>query len=72
MKRIVWEWEQIDESTRRTKVMGGWLIQTTITTKNSCATNTMFLSDQHHEWHPCAPFVDPQIKKSELAKDFKA
>lgn len=72
MKKIVWEWEQIDESTRRTKVMGGWLIQTTVTTKNSCAINTMFLVDQHHEWYPSAPFVDPQIKKSEIAKDFKA
>jgi len=71
MKKIVWEWEVLDETTSRVKVIGGWLLQTKLVTKNSCSLSTIIINDQHWEWHPCAPFVDPQIKKSELAKDFK-
>ena len=72
MKKITWEWEQLDECTKRVKVVGGWLVQTGVLTKNSCSISTIFVQDQHWEWYPAAPFVDPQIKKSELAKDFKA
>jgi|HubBroStandDraft_5_1064220.scaffolds.fasta_scaffold20468_3 hypothetical protein len=70
-KKIVWNWEQIDESTKRVKVMGGWLIHTTVTTKNSCATNTIYLHDQDWQWQPVEPYVDPQVVKANLAKDFK-
>lgn len=72
MKKIVWAWEQIDENNKRVKVNGGWLIQTMLTTKNSCAVNTMFLADQDWQWQPIEPYVEPQIKKNDLAKDFKA
>jgi hypothetical protein len=70
-KKIVWNWEQIDECTKRVKVMGGWLVQTGVLTKNSCALSTVFLEDRDHQWQPIEPYVDPQVVKANLAKDFK-
>jgi hypothetical protein len=70
MKKIVWEWEMIDPTTSRVKVIGGWLIKSGVITKNSAAVDLLFIVDQHHEWYPTAPFVDPQIEKSKLAKEF--
>lgn len=73
MKQIVWEWEFIDGYTRRTKVVGGWLVVAeVVSNKGGVALTSIFIPDQHWEWHPCAPFVDPQIRKAEIAKDFKA
>lgn len=73
MKQITWEWEQIDEFTSRVKVIGGWLVvHKRETMKGNIAMTSVIITDQHWEWHPCAPFVDPQIKKSQIAKDFQA
>ncbi len=69
--KIVWQWEVIDEFVSRVKVKGGWLVKTTVTTKNGVAVDTMFLADQHHEWCPCEPFVDIEVKKASIAKDFE-
>ncbi len=73
MKQIVWEWEKISEQVSRVKVIGGWLVHhRTITNKSNTSECMVFIQDQHWEWAICAPFVDPQIKKAEIARDFKA
>jgi hypothetical protein len=73
MKKIVWEWEQIDEITSRVKVMGGWFICKRLSnSKGVISESIVFLPDQDWQWQPCAPFVDPQIEKANIAKDFKA
>ena len=71
-KKIVWDWENIDDTTSRVKVMGGWMIRSVIPMKGHTAVSTMFLHDTDWQWQPIAPYVDVKVEKSNLAKDFKA
>lgn len=84
MKKIVWQWEKIDDNTARVKVLGGWVVlhiqqtyfngeakkQTNVNVNNS--ESMIFIPDQDWQWQPIEPYVEPQIKKNDLAKDFKA
>jgi hypothetical protein len=67
-KKIVWEWEQIDESTARVKVMGGWWVIKI--NKKSSSVASIFIADNDWQWQPIEPYVDPQVQKANLAKDY--
>ena len=72
VKKIVWEWERIDDYTARVKVAGGWMIRSgIITAKSSTSIALMFVPDTDWQWQPIEPYVDPQIAKASIAKDFK-
>lgn len=73
VKKVEFKWEQLDENTKRVKVMSGWLIvHCTKGTKNNFTESMVFLADQHWEWQVLPPIEDPEVKKKNLANDFKA
>lgn len=71
-KKIVWEWEKLDEFTRRAKVIGGWIVHSHkngITTKGKeshllCSESAIFVPDRDHEWTIVSPIVEVIPKKS--------
>lgn len=73
-KKIEWKWEQIDDGTRRVKVMGGWLVNTHRIINNGKAMLSdqalVFIADKDYEWQPTAPIVDPEVNRANLAKDY--
>lgn len=72
-KKIVWQWESIDEFTSRVKIMGGWLVVHKSAGKkgNFCITSVI-VNDTDWQWQPIEPYVDPQIEKVNIAKDYQA
>jgi hypothetical protein len=67
-KKIVWQWEQIDEFTTRVKVFGGWWLVKI--NKKATSVGSIFIPDQDWQWEPIEPYVDPQVVKANLAKDY--
>ena len=67
-KKIVWDWEEIDECAKRVKVIGGWILHH----KTQKTESMVFINDTDWQWQPIAPYVDAKIEKANLAKDFKA
>jgi len=67
-KRIDWNWEVLDEQTKRVKVIGGWLIVHT-NEKLKCE-SMVHLPDRDHEYEIMPPIVDTQIERADIAKDF--
>lgn len=65
-KQIEWEWEKLDETTFRSKVIGGWLVlhctHTIITSDKKRemvrSESMQFVADRDHEWS-IAPHFDP-------------
>lgn len=49
------EWEKLDESTRRAKVIGGWIVQCKIFEEGSkgvmISESSVFVPDAHHKWN---------------------
>ena len=66
-KKIEWQWEQLDEGTRRVKVIGGWLVNTHRRLDNGKSATfdqaLAFVSDRDHEWT-----IVPPIQAVEAAK----
>ena len=50
-RKIPHELEQMDESTWRYKVYGGWIVKTIHKEGKLCAISTVFILDREHEWH---------------------
>jgi len=69
-KKIVWDWEAIDDCTVRVRVIGGWWVVTHTEGKNRMP-SSIFIPDQHWEWEPIEPYVDPAVKRQALAQDFE-
>jgi hypothetical protein len=70
-KKIEWEWELLDEFTKRAKVIGGWVIEYGCHTNKGSITNTMvFVPDRDHEWAIAPKIVEKAAIKTALAKDF--
>lgn len=81
MRKIVWEWEALDESTSRTKVIGGWLVlhinQVSVGNdkkRELLHTESMaFVADTEHRWQVVPPLKEiPKNTGNVLANDFKA
>lgn len=76
IKKMQWNWEQLDEGTRRTKVIGGWLINTHRRCDNGKLSSfdqaLVFVSDPDHQWVIVPPMPDLKAEKVSLAKDFEA
>lgn len=71
-KKIVWEWEVIDQNTKRVKVVGGWLlIHQTLNGNKAVSESSVFITDQHWEWKPIEPYVDPVVERANMAKDYE-
>lgn len=78
-KKIEWQWEQIDASSYRAKVIGGWILlhtnHTTITDgkkRDMVQTESMvFIADRDHEWHILPPIAEREaLKPTVKADDF--
>jgi len=71
-KKIEWQWELLDEFTKRAKVIGGWIVQHgSHTNKGSICESMTFVADRDHEWHIMPPVVTETAKKIAQAKDFE-
>lgn len=69
--KLEWKWEPLDDNTARAKVIGGWLIQSFITSNKGNVGNAMvFLADRDHTWVIRPPMIDEKIERNELAKEF--
>ena len=70
-KRIEWEWEVLDEFTKRAKVIGGWVLLHHTTVKGQVAESMVMIPDRDHEHEILIPKADPVIERSAIAKDFE-
>jgi hypothetical protein len=59
-KQLEHKWEQMDVSTWRAKVLGGWIVKTLDfdSKLKLLSTSLVFLQDRDHEWHVLKPAVD--------------
>jgi hypothetical protein len=62
MKKVNYLWEQLDETTSRLKVIGGWMI---VYGSNKMLTS-IFAPDQNHEWYPVRPTTPAAEVKQEI------
>ena len=62
-KKLEFEWEQVfcnqNSDTIRAKVIGGWLVQTTISDAKRVSTSSVFVPDRDHEWYVLPPKAVP-------------
>ncbi len=76
--KLDWKWEKLDETTYRSKVIGGWLllhtnsIAITDGKKREAAQSEsmVFIADRDHQWFIKPPVKDEQAVKDDIAKDF--
>jgi hypothetical protein len=67
-KRIEWKWEQLDETTWRAQVYGGWIVK--FADKKSVCME--FVSDRDSEWTIIPIKSDePKIQAKALAKEYE-
>ena len=59
-----WEWEKLDEVSRRVKVVGGWIVQSeAMSPKGQCAISAVFIPDSEHQWGILPP---PKAEEPEI------
>jgi hypothetical protein len=67
-KRIEWNWEHLDETTSRIKVIGGWLVRTVLNhQKHGVGVGLAFVADRDHEWNILPP-IQTQAASSQVNK----
>lgn len=60
-KKIEWEWEALDDCTKRAKVIGGWVLMRLGAVdvekgkKIQFRESLIFIPDRDHEWHVLPP-----------------
>lgn len=78
-KRIEWKWEILEEnpasSSKRVKVMGGWIVvhQTYYdlgTQKATLCESSVFLADKDHEWCILPPTKEEVQIKQDKSEEF--
>ena len=62
MKKISYLWEQLDETTSRLKVIGGWMV---VHGSNKMLTS-IYVPDKDHEWYPLKPTSPAVEVKQEI------
>lgn len=68
-KKLEWKWEELDKSTKRSKVIGGWIV--TLENSKHTAVTSVFIADRDHEWHIVQPVQEAApVQKSSIAEDF--
>lgn len=74
-KRIEWQWEVLDASSRRAKVIGGWVLNThrwdTSTKTPTMSESSVFIPDRDHEWNILPPVKAEETKPQNKAADFE-
>lgn len=74
-KKIEWQWEQLDESTWRAKVIGGWVLKVRMFIEGKrgvvMSESMTFIPDRDHEWHIIPPVVPETAKKIAQSEDFE-
>lgn len=64
MRKVEWKWEDLDECTKRAKVIGGWLVKSIASIKNNNLSVVMcFVADSDHQWVITAPFNPSDLGK---------
>jgi hypothetical protein len=74
-KRLEWKWELLDERTARARIIGGWIINhITQDTENRIllSESSIFIPDRDHEWTIVEPFIEPEVVKKDMAKDYES
>lgn len=70
-KKIEWSWEQLDAGTARIKVIGGWIVCSSISHKGHLALSNVFVPDRDHEWTIVPPMQEVKVEhKKSLSEDF--
>ena len=71
--KLYWNWEKLDETTYRAKVIGGWLVKTHASAEGksgwAISETVTFLQDSEHRWVILQP-PKPEEKKPSVAQDF--
>ena len=49
-QKIDWNWERLDNSTWRAKILGGWLVKSEFTNNKSASVSIAFVPDRDHGW----------------------
>jgi hypothetical protein len=71
--KLKWEWELLDEFTKRAKVKGGWLVHHgSHTGKGSISESMVLISDPDHQWVILKPVEEKPQPNKLAAADFKA
>lgn len=47
---IEFKWENIENDTRRAKVIGGWIVNSWYFTEEAISDTTVFVPDKYHKW----------------------
>lgn len=72
-KKMEWQWEVLDEKTKRAKVVGGWVLKVTDSDSKlkllSCS--SLFIADRDHEWYITKPEEAEASKPTVSAADFE-
>jgi len=63
---LPWKWEDVDGSTQRARVIGGWLIRSFFGDTQAM----VWVKDNDHEWKIVEPKVDQVVERSTLAEEF--
>ncbi len=65
-RKLDFVWEELhsteNSQTLRVKVIGGWIVQTTVSDSKRVATSSAFIPDKDHEWVPLFP-VKVEVKE---------
>ena len=71
-KKMQWQWEILDEFTKRAQVIGGWLVEYGSHSNKGAVSNSLaFVPDRDHEWHIMLPIQPEAPKATVQAADFE-
>ena len=73
-KKMEWQWEKIDETNFRARVIGGWILRTLDfdAKQKLLSCSTVFILDRDHEWYITKPKEEVEaVKPTVKATDFE-
>ncbi len=74
-KKIEFVWEELDKSTRRVKVIGGWIVQCKVFEEGKkgvmISESSVFIMDRDHEWTIVQPIVETVSEKKVSSSDYE-
>lgn len=73
-KKIEWNFEKLDEFTKRAKIIGGWIVHHGIqTNKGPVSESMVFIADRDHEWTIVQPVYESKPAGVKVSSaDFEA
>jgi hypothetical protein len=68
---FAWEWEELDGSTIRIRVIGGWLVRHVVESGRGIAESMVFIADKDHEWKIKKPSPPSSSPNESVSKQWK-